>query len=319
LTANCSQFYTFNNPTAQGFGTGDLEQDKIMSEPTLSAGPAASAATTDTSTNQQQPVGSSQESGQADATQSNGRNPAWNSLLDKLPTEFHSIIEPDLRQWDQNFTSKTQEVQSRYEPYQFLIENEIDPEQVSNALQVLAMIETDPRAFHTQMGEFYKDQWGQGQQEVSQDDPNAQFSLDGDEEDQGTPDITQHPKFQELSQNQEALATYLAQQIQQQQEAEAEAEVTADEERLKKEYGDYNEQFVFAYAVQNECDLEDAVKAYKELENQIRTQPRANDTAPPVFAPSGGVPSSQPSPGQMSDKDTRKLVAEMAQRAHNQG
>lgn len=290
-----------------------------MSEPTLSAGPAASA--TDTSTNQQQPVGSSQESGQSDATQSNGtgRNPAWNSLLEKLPTEFHNIIEPDLRQWDQNFTSKTQEVQSRYEPYQFLIENEIEPEQIESALQVLAMIETDPRAFHTQMGEFYKDQWGQGQQEVSQDDPNAQFSLDGDEEGQAVPDVTQHPKFQELAQNQDALATYLAQQIQQQQEAEADAEVAADEERLRKEYGDWDEHFVFSYAMQQECDLEEAVKAYKELENKIRTQPRANDSAPPVFAPSGGVPSSQPSPGQMSDKDTRKLVAEMAARAHNQG
>lgn len=289
-----------------------------MSEPTLSAGPAASA--TDTSTNQQQPVGGSQGTGQADTSQSSGtgRNPAWNSLLDKLPSEFHSIIEPDLRQWDQNFTTKTQEVQSRYEPYQDLIDNEIDPEQISNALQVLAMIETDPRAFHTQMGEFYKDQWGQGQTEVSPDDPNAQFSLDG-EDDQSQTDITQNPKFQELSKNQEALATYLAQQIQEQQEAEAEAEVTADEERLRKEYGDFDEQFVFAYAVQQECDLEEAVKQYKDLENRIRTQPRANDSAPPVFAPSGGVPSSQPSPGQLSDKDTRKLVAEMAARAHNQG
>lgn len=287
-----------------------------MSEPTLSAGPTATAP--DTSTSQQQPVGSSQESGQAES-QSNGRNPAWNSLLDKLPSEFHSIIEPDLREWDKNFITKTQEVQSRYEPYQDLIDNEIDPEQISNALQVLAMIETDPRAFHTQMGEFYKDQWGQGQQEVSQDDPNAQFSLDGDDGGQEPLDITKHPKFQELSQNQEALATYLAQQIQQQKEAEADAEVAADEERLRKEYGDFNEEFVFSYAMQQECDLEEAVKAYKELENKIRTQPRASDSAPPVFAPSGGVPSSQPSPGQLSDRETRKLVAEMAARAHDQG
>src|SRR4051812_48698028 len=141
-----------------------------MSEPTLAAGAAA-----DTSS---QPTGNAPVEGQTSATspdtsqsdgqptdKTNGRNPAWNKLLDKLPTEFHSIIEPDLREWDTNFTNKTQEVQSRYEPYNFLLENEIDPEQVQSALQILAMIETDPKAFHTQMGEFYKDQWGQGPEE----------------------------------------------------------------------------------------------------------------------------------------------------------
>jgi len=289
-----------------------------MSEPTLAAGAAA-----DTSS---QPTGNAPVEGQTSATspdtsqsdgqptdKTNGRNPAWNKLLDKLPTEFHSIIEPDLREWDTNFTNKTQEVQSRYEPYNFLLENEIDPEQVQSALQILAMIETDPKAFHTQMGEFYKDQWGQGPEEVSKNPSEAEFSLDDLDE---TPDITQHPKFKELSENQEALATYLAQQIQQQQEAEAEAEVAADEKRLKDKYGDFDEQFVFAYAVQNECDLEEAVKEYMKLSDRIRSQSRANDSAPPVFAPSGGVPSSQPSPGQLSDRDTRKLVAEMAARAH---
>lgn len=249
-----------------------------------------------------------------------GQNPAWQPMLGKIPPEFHKIIEPDLRQWDENFRTRTQEVQSRYQPYEFLVENEIDPEQINTALQIFAMIETDPRAFHTQMGEFYKDQWGQGQQVNSQEQqPNsdATFSLDGEDGQQF--DVTQHPKFKEMAQNQEALATWAAQQIQREQEAEADAEVAAEEERLHKEYGDWPEEIVFALAVQKEIDLEDAVKEYKALENQIRSAPRANDTAPPVFAPSGAVPSSQPKPGQLSDAETRKLVAEMAERAHRQG
>src|SRR5690349_3087406 len=150
-----------------------------MSEPTLSAGPAASG-----DQSSQQPQGDSQQqsSGSQQQGESTGFNPAWNPLLSKIPQGLHKLIEPDLRAWDDNFTKKTQEVQSRYEPYNFLVENEVDPAQVEAALQIMSLIETDPRAFHTQMGEFYKDQWGdQGQQEVSQGQPEPQFSLDGEE------------------------------------------------------------------------------------------------------------------------------------------
>ena len=281
-----------------------------MSEPTLSAGPAAGA---DQNSGQQQTDTSQQTSGSGgQQEQSNGFNPAWNSLLGKIPQGLHKLIEPDLRQWDENFRNKTQEVQSRYEPYQFLIDNEVAPDQVEAALQIMSLIEADPRAFHTQMGEFYKDQWGdQGQQEVSQGGNEPQFSLDSEEF-----DITQHPKFQELLQNQDAMAQFLAQQIEQQQTDEAEAELEQEETRLKEQYGEFNEEAVYSYALQNDVDLEEAVKWYVNLQNQIRSAPRANDSAPNVFTPSGGVPSSQPNPGSLSDKQTRELVADFLRRSH---
>jgi hypothetical protein len=295
-----------------------------MSEPTLAAGPAASAGTTETSS---QPVGTSEANGQAAPTgdsqpkdTSGGRNPAWSSLLDKLPSEFHSLIEPDLKSWDENFqnslTKKADEVQSRYSPYSFLVDDEVPPENVQASLQLMAMIEADPKAFYDKMGEYYKDQWGQGQ-EVSQGSSEPEFSLDGSDEKEF--DVTQHPKFQELAQNQEALATYLAQQIEKENEAKAEKELEAEEARLKDQYGEYDQEFVYSYAVQNEVPLEDAVKKFVALRDQFRSAPRASDSAPGVFSPSGGVPSSQPQPGKLSDRETRALVAEFAARANSQG
>lgn len=275
------------------------------------SGPAETSQTAPaTNTPGAEPVGEAKPDG-------GGKNPAWSKMLEKLPTEFHSIIEPDLREWDQNFSTKTQEVQSRYEPYSFLIDDHVDPENVKSALQITALIEADPQKFHEQMGEFYKDQWGQGQ-EVSQGTPPAEpeFSLDGEENPEF--DITQHPKFQELSKNQEALAQYLAQEIEAKKQAEADREIEAEETRLKDKYGEYNQKFVYSYAVQNEVTLEEAVKEYHDMVKEIKSAPRASDSAPGVFAPSGGVPSSNPNPGKLSDKETRQLVAEMAARA-NQG
>jgi hypothetical protein len=289
-----------------------------MSEPTL-ADPGTTPVGTEASTTGPQQTSEQTSTDTSSQDANGGRNPAWNNLLDKLPKEFHSMIEPDLREWDQNFTNKTQQVQSQYEPYKFLLEDNVSPENVQAGLQIMAMIEADPQAFHKQMAEFYKDQWGQGQevsQEQSAEKDEATFSLDGEGDEF---DVTKHPKFQELASNQEALATYLAQEIEAKKQAAADAEVAAEETRLKEKYGDFNQKFVYSYAIQNGVDLEDAVKAFSELTNEIRSAPRANDSAPSVFSPSGGVPSSQPKPGQLSDRETRRLVAEMAQRAHNQG
>jgi hypothetical protein len=290
-----------------------------MSEPVLAdvSGPVETSS---------QPVGTEQASQPqtsppASEEQQSGGNPAWKTLLDKLPTEFHKMIEPDLKSWDDNFqsslTKKADEVQSRYEPYNFLLENEVSPENVQAGLQLMSMIEADPQAFYKQMGEFYKDQWGDQGQEVSQGS-EPQFSLDGDPNEQDF-DITQHPKFQELSKNQEALATYLAQQIEKENEAKEAQALEAEETRLKEKYGEYDEEIVYALAVQTNIPLEDAVKKFVGLRDKFASAPRANDSAPGVFAPSGGVPSSNPNPGKLSDRDTRHLVAEFAARAAQQG
>lgn len=273
-----------------------------MSEPTLAAGAAAdiSGGGEVSSTPE---ASSQQDSG-------NGFNPAWTPMLEKLPPEFHSMVAPDLKQWDQNFQTKLNEVQSRYAPYNDFVENQVPPETLQSALQLMAVIEADPKAFYDQMGDFYKDQWGQGQQVESNND---EFVLGGDETEF---DITQHPKFQEQQRQLQIIAQHLDGQLRSQQEAEQDAALEAEETRLKEQYGEFDPVWVYSLAAQNQMPLEDAVKAYHGFINQVRQTPTASSTAPSVFAPSGAIPSTQPNPAEMSSAQTRSLVADILRQAN---
>ena len=252
------------------------------------------------------PVG---ESTATESSDSSGGNPAWSTLLEKLPTQLHPLVKPVLSDWDKNFQgvqSKYSEVQSKFEPYSQFAENAIDPDTISQALQIMSLIESDPQAFHKQLGDYYADQWDQGQQgQEQQIDDGEGFSI-GDQQF----DVTKDPKFQELAQNQQAMVEYLASTIEQQQQAEADAQVEAELQAVKQQYGDVNEQMLFSLAMANNLSLADAAKQLTEYSNSIRQQPRADANAPAVFSPNGGgIPSTQPDPAKMSGKETRALVA----------
>jgi hypothetical protein len=276
-----------------------------MSEPALAADAAAS-------------IGQEPSQSVSEATgggESSGFNPAWSPLLEKLPQEFHKLIEPDLRQWDQNFQQKTSEVQSQYEPYKDYVENQVPPEVINNALQLMAVIDADPRSFYENMGKFYADQWGQGQP-GSNDAEDESFAL-GDE-DTGQ-DLESNPLIQQLKSQQDIIAQFLTTQLEQQQQAAVDAQIEAEETALKEEFGEFNPKWVYSYAMQNGTDLRTAVEEYHSFVQQIRSTPTASDGAPTVFAPSSAIPSSQPDPAKMDAKQTRSLVAELLAKAHQEG
>lgn len=233
-------------------------------------------------------------------------NPAWNSLLEKLPGGLHNLVIPELQAWDKNFQEKTSEVQSRYSPYQSLLDNGIPPERIETALGIASMLEQDPRKFYDEIGKYYEKEWGQGQA-GQQEQEDETFTLGDDTEF----DITKHPKFQELAQNQQVMTEFLAKQIEQERTAAAEAQIDQEVKDLTAKYGEFDEEWVFSLATAKEMPLEDAVKSYVEFVNKIKTTPRAGDSAPAVFTPSGGVPISAPDPAKMSRKDTRSLVVQL--------
>jgi hypothetical protein len=245
----------------------------------------------------------------------NGINPAWNDLLNPLPKEFHTNAIPILKQWDDNYKRDVEQVQSRYSPYQDFVDNEIPPETLMAALQLMNTIETDPRGFYDNMGNFYKDQWGQGQQ--TSDDT---FDLGSDDGSNQLPDITQHPKFQELQQQLEQLTGVITSGTEQAQRDEAikqaETELDAEEERLRQEKGDFDPQMVYALALSMQIPLENAVDMYFE-----KVSSNTPKSAPRILSPSGGaLPSQQPQIKDMTPQERRALVARMAQQdATNSG
>jgi hypothetical protein len=284
-----------------------------MSEPSLAAGPAADNSG-DSGQSFGAPVGDSvQGLPSQQQEQESGINPAWKPVLDVLPSEFHKMIQPHLQSWDKNYQEtfgKLNEVQSQLEPYAELIENQVDPQQILQALQLAAVIDADPKAFYDNMAAFYK--WGQGQE--TSEDPED-FSLGGGEEF----NIEQHPKFQELMQNQQVLAQYLQSQIQTQETEQQEQQLIQTEQALIEKHGDTLDMgTVYKLAMANGGNLEAAADEYMQMYTNIRSAPTPGSLVPKPFAPNGAVPSNQPDPAKMGSKDTISLVKEILA-ANNQG
>lgn len=83
-------------------------------------------------------------------------NEAWNPLLEKIPTQFHNLIAPDLKQWDQNYNNSIQKVHSQYAAYKPFLEQQIDPNALNEAYMLRQALEQDPMKFVQALMEHYK-------------------------------------------------------------------------------------------------------------------------------------------------------------------
>jgi hypothetical protein len=246
--------------------------------------------------------------GEQQATQGGsegGLNPAWNPLLEKLPSSLHGMVTPHLREWDQNYQRDVQKVQSQYEPYNSFLEAGVDPEVLQAAYQLYQLTEQDPERIYNELGKFYGyggDQGQDGQEELEQED-----GWDGE-------DITQHPRFQELAQNQEAMAQLLMAQHEQEQMAQAEQQVDQEITSIKEKHPDMSvdeEIMMLNVATQRGINLEEAadiVFQYNESITQRALQGQPH--APRVMSATGSIPGAPPiDPAKLDAKGRKELVA----------
>jgi hypothetical protein len=251
-------------------------------------------------------------------------NPAWKELLDIMPSQLHPQMRPILDKWEQGTQQRFQqhaEQMKRYEPYQALIENNVPMDYIEQALSVAQLIDENPQGFMQQLQaifggdqqqDFEQGQNGQQQQQYDYGDQQGTF-------DQQQWDISQDPRFQELQQHQDLLAQHIASQMQQEQEAQEDSELDTMLENLREQYGDYDERYVITMAASG-MHPEEAVKAYHEMVNNIRSQPRADAGLPKIVSPSNGMPSEQVDVASLSDTDRKRLVQNiLAQASQNRG
>lgn len=311
-----------------------------MSESPVAAGAAMlDAANTDTSTSQDTSVNTPVADNTPPAapvqssTPSNG-HPAWNEYLKDVPEGFHPLVKPAFEKWDQEVQRQLQQVQSRYEPYKSYIES-TQPQQMGEALRLYQMMANDPQAIFNAMAEHYGfngDVADQGQAEETDE-----FDL-GSEDDE----LSQHPRFQQLLQQQEQLqkqqeqfvnAMEQAQQARAQQEAEAEGEqwleqkISATTKLLEEKGIEPDWDYIFARTMalgqsgqvpDNDQAWEQAVNAWVTKVDSMRSRPTANSSAPPVMPTSGGTPSNQ-IPNITDGKTRRELGAAYLNAAFRNG
>lgn len=256
-----------------------------------------------------QDIGQEEVITQGSEEQSTGLNPAWNELMQVLPSSLHSLVTPHLQKWDQNYQEGIGKVHSEYESWKPFKEQGIAPEQVTYGLQLLDAIENRPEEIFEALKNYLQ----------VEDDPQTEETQEQEEQgQQSTPiDIASTPEFQQLAQMVNAMAELTVQQNTQQLDAQADTELENEFTAAHENHGDFDEKWVMVQMLADEnLTIDQAVQAYKEFEQGILT--KANRPGPRVLSPGGGTPNPGVNPSQLDEKGRKSMIANMLAQAAQQ-
>jgi hypothetical protein len=249
-------------------------------------------------------------SGSAPVVNEPSINPAWNPLLEQLPSSLHGMVTPHLSEWDKNVQQMVQKVHSEYAPWKPFQEAKLDPEALYQSYQIQQALEADPQKFIEAVMEHYGIQFEQGQQPEE----------NGVEEEPGLFDITQNPEFQRVTGMTEQMAQLLLQKHQAEEDAVMDQQLDSDIAAAKQKHGEFDEDWVLQRVMYFGEDVDTAAQNYQAHVQQIISQhrnPGAN--APVIMGSGGGTPSTASPVANLSPQDRRSLIAQRLQAAAAQG
>lgn len=225
------------------------------------------------------------------ASESQALNPAWNEMIAAVPEAFAPLITPHLRKWDANYAK----LQGDFESYREFKEQQISPDTIKNALNVMQVLDQNPRAVYDRMVEHFGEEWGLNGPTVNEDPMPLIGSPDGE--------IESDPRIAELTRNQEILTQFLYSQEQAKINAQEDQLLDNQLNTLASKYGQFDERYVISLAKEG-VDLEEAVRAYKELEARIA----GPKVIPGIMPTNGGIPSSSIDVTALDKKNARGLA-----------
>jgi DNA-binding transcriptional MerR regulator len=226
-------------------------------------------------------------------------NPAWQPVLDVLPTSLHEIVAPTLKDWDRGVNEKFREIHSQYEPlkpFQEMLDSGVSLEEVQGAVQLMQRLSEDPRAVYDAMTEYYKFGTGPVADAI---EANADPELDpyADPNAQKVQELERR-----LAQMQEVLEGRQQQEIMQKEEQELEDTLTS----LQKEKGDFDREFVLTQMAAG-ATAQQAVDSYLSLVEKIKMDAR-KPTATVIGGGNGAV-AAPPDTKNMKADDRRRYIA----------
>jgi hypothetical protein len=262
---------------------------------------------------------------------SSGTNPAWAPILDKLPGPYQELVKPHFAEWDKNF----EKVQSAYAPFKPYAEQGVTPQQMQEAMTLhrMASSEDGLRQIYDNLVTAYGEQWGltkpQAEQAAAQTiqqqgNPagQGQNEFDLSEPD---PNYVSVEKYNELKQNTEIIANYLASKEQQQSDAKAQQEIDAaidqEVETLRGKYGEaLNDKALnVIYKLAAGSGAESIIPAAEEYFGMVGQSAQTNPGVPRVLSPGGGTPSSAVDVTSLNRQDTLGLARQYLAALKNQG
>ncbi len=242
-------------------------------------------------------------------------NPAWKEVYDLLPEEFHKIIQPKLKGWDDNFAK----VQSQYAPYKPLLERGVPYEAINTSLEFANLLNSNPRAVYDELAKrFGFSEQGQKPVEEQEEEPNPE---EGVFEPQ---DLTKNPQFAQLQQAYTALEQRLQAEDnakrQWQEEQQAVQEINNEWQAIESKVGQLPPQVKTeiirrAVFIGDQTNQPPSIMAgyndYAKFVSQVRNT-RANNTAPDVMPGNGGLPKARKNYGEMNEDEFVDTIAQMA-------
>lgn len=259
------------------------------------------------------------DNGQAET----GGHPAWQEILQHIPTDLQPLVTPVLKKWDDGVTSRINEIKSEYEPYkqyEDLVSQEIPPEVITQSLGLLQQFQEDPNKVVADAIDVFGLDYVIKAAEQAANEPAANDPDDPYAE----IDLTKHPEFVQMKQ---ALESFTTEQEKNKQEQEKEAQVSAFEKSLDdlqsahETDGEFNRLFVSALMAQG-VDGEEAVQQYYTTVNQAASKIAGvkEVPTPPVVlggdsGTGSGIPQQPVKLGEMKKTDVNNLVTQYIENA----
>lgn len=224
-------------------------------------------------------------------------NPAWSTLKEKLPKEFHSQIDPILRDWDAGVKKQFEANKTRYGAFDPLIEQGYTPEAITQAMGIVERINTEPLEFFEQMRDLLVQN---GMMEQAQ---QVQDHIDDLEEEQGENAPSQDPRVDEILQAQQNLVESVqrerAERAQQEAAARADQQIKSELQTIESRVGPlpdwakvelFNRAAFLSEQQNRDVSLVEAYRDLQALRQQMINQPRPGAQAPRVVPSGGGFP-----------------------------
>lgn len=240
---------------------------------------------------------------------SGGLNPAWNDLLSVVPSELHSQVTPHLRNWDNNFQTKVQSVQSDFEPFKEFKEAGVSPDQIRMGMGLMEALEQNPKQVYDLLAEQFKfgseNNSGQGGTEAPVDDAFENL-----------PDAvkTKLGMVDTLQQQLDTITQWAVQQQNSSTEQQEDAALESLMGNLKSKHGSFDEHYVLS-KMQAGQDPEDAIKDYNAFVERISSEAQ-RPKAPKILGSGSIVPGEHAlDPTKMDPKQTKDYVSQMLAQA----
>lgn len=248
-------------------------------------------------------------------------NPAWADFLGGFPESMHPMVKEHLSKWDEGINQRIQSVHSEYADFKPYRDAGITPDVLNQAYGIYQAVNDDPRKVWEALNEAYgfNAQGGSPSVNPQQGQVNPQPNQPtGDEYGIGEGGQL-NPEVERLKAMTENMAQILIKQEEERRVAAEDAQLSQHLKAAHDKFGNFDETFVLSY-VQMGKSMEDAVKAYQGIVNDIRSGD--NRPAAPITIGGRGsapLPSQQIDPASLNPVETRSLVANLMKAANQQG